>query len=128
MKRTAGNKPLFKLSVRINGEAEDAVVELFSRVFDVPASVYSDTEKRTTTVTMHRESITTTERAAIRDGLRAIGAAGLDVGTAKISVTAVRRENWAESWKRHFYPLEISSHLLVLPSWSKQKPKRGQAL
>jgi ribosomal protein L11 methyltransferase len=128
MKRTADNKPLFKLSVRINGEAEDAVVELFSRVFDVPASVYSDTEKKTTTVTMHRESFSATERTAIRDGLRAIGAAGLDVGTGKISVTAVRRENWAESWKRHFHPLEISSRLLVLPSWSKQKPKRGQAL
>ena len=25
MKRTAGDQPLFKLSVRINGEAEDAV-------------------------------------------------------------------------------------------------------
>jgi ribosomal protein L11 methyltransferase len=128
MKRTAGNQPLFKLSVRINGEAEDAVVELFSRVFDMPASVYSDTEKKATTVTMHREGFSATERAAIRDGLRAIAAAGLDVGMGKISVTSVRRENWAESWKRHFHPLEISSRLLVLPSWSKQKPKRGQAL
>lgn len=128
MKGTAGNKPLFKLSVRINGEAEDAVVELFSRTFRVPASVYSDTEKKTTTVTVHRESFSTAERAALRDGLRAVSAAGLDVGTGRISVTAVRRENWAESWKRHFHPLEISSRLLVLPSWSKRRPKPGQAL
>ena len=78
MKGIAGKvERAVQLSVRINGEAEDAVVELFSRLFGVPASVYSDTEKKTTTVTVHRESFSPAERAAIRDGLRAVGAAGL---------------------------------------------------
>ena len=37
-------------------------------------------------------------------------------------------EDWAESWKRHFKPIEIGGDLLILPSWSKRKPKTGQAV
>lgn len=40
----------------------------------------------------------------------------------------LKKENWAESWKIHFKPLEISPRLLVSPSWEKASPKYGQIL
>jgi ribosomal protein L11 methyltransferase len=127
VKRTS-TRPLFKISIRITPEAEDAVLELLSQVFGQPASIYSDTERKTTSAITYVEDFSARQRAQVRDGLRSIRAAGLNSGSGRISVRRVPRENWAESWKRHFPPLEINSRLLVLPSWSKRRPKRGQAV
>jgi ribosomal protein L11 methyltransferase len=121
-------KNLIKISVRITAEAEDAVLELLGGVFGRPASIYADTERHTTSAIIYVEKFTAAQRALVRDGLRRIREAGIDIGSGRISVRRVPRENWAESWKRHFHPLEIGPRLLVLPSWSKQKPKRGQAV
>jgi ribosomal protein L11 methyltransferase len=37
-------------------------------------------------------------------------------------------EDWAESWKRHFKPLAIGDVLLIKPSWSRRRPRPGQAV
>ena len=121
-------KNLIKVSIRITAEAEDAVLELLGGVFGQPASIYADTEKHTTSAIIYVEKFTATQRAQVREGLRLVRESGLDVGSGRISLRRVAKENWAESWKRHFHPLEIGPRLLVLPSWSKQKPKRGQAV
>jgi ribosomal protein L11 methyltransferase len=119
---------LLKISVRIAPEAEDAVLELLSTEFSQPASIYTDTERHTTDAIVYVEKFAAAQRARVRDGLRSIAAAGLAIGPGRISICKVRRENWAESWKRHFKPLEISPTMLVLPSWSRRRPKRGQAV
>lgn len=36
------------------------------------------------------------------------------------------KENWAEVWKIHFKPLEISDRLMVRPSWEEVPEKPGQ--
>ena len=104
------------------------MLELLGGVFGQPASIYADTERHTTSAIIYLEEFTTAQRAQVREGLRVIREAGLDAGSGRISLRRVAKENWAESWKRHFHPLEIGPRLLVLPSWSKQKPKRGQAV
>ncbi|HEY0550444.1 MAG TPA: 50S ribosomal protein L11 methyltransferase, partial [Verrucomicrobiae bacterium] len=121
-------RTLLKVSVGIASEAEEAVVELLTNLFDRPASIYADTEKRTTRAIVYAEEFAATQRLQLRQGLRRIRAAGLDLGTGRVTVQRVRHENWAESWKRHFKPLEISSRLLIIPSWSKRKAKRSQAV
>jgi ribosomal protein L11 methyltransferase len=128
MKNHSSGATLCKVSVRIAPEAEESVVELLSSVFGQPVSVYADTQKQTTTASIYAEKFSREQRLRIRAGLRAIRAAGLDLGPGRISTSRVRRENWAESWKRHFKPLEISSRLVVLPSWSKRRAKRGQTI
>jgi len=40
----------------------------------------------------------------------------------------VRREDWSESWKRHFKAIEIGNALLIKPSWIKGKPRKNQAV
>jgi ribosomal protein L11 methyltransferase len=66
--------------------------------------------------------------SALKTSLREIAHCGLNIGPGKISVQRVRREDWAESWKRHFKPIEIGSALLIKPSWSKHRPKKNQAV
>jgi ribosomal protein L11 methyltransferase len=52
----------------------------------------------------------------------------LDTGRVRIEVAQVRREDWAESWKRHFHPIEIGRRLLIKPTWSKRRCAQGQRL
>ena len=40
----------------------------------------------------------------------------------------LRREEWAEAWKKFFKPIEISPRLLVRPEWLDDLPKPGQKL
>lgn len=34
----------------------------------------------------------------------------------------ILREDWAESWKRHFQPIEVSDRVLVVPPWITERP------
>jgi ribosomal protein L11 methyltransferase len=67
-------------------------------------------------------------RVALADGLKAIRDNGLNIGKGRIKVEKVKREDWAESWKKHFQPIEIGAQLLIKPSWIKRKPLKNQAV
>ena len=43
-----------------------------------------------------------------------------------VVIKKLRRENWAESWKRHFKPMEIGGALLIKPGWSRRRARPGQ--
>lgn len=124
-------QPIWKTSVRTTPEAEDAVTELLaSRVAPCPSS-YTDIDTGATTVstyaTRQPTNIAETKRA-LREGLEEIKSRGLNIGPARITIQKLPPENWADSWKRHFPPLEIGAALLVKPSWSQRKPRKAQAL
>ena len=104
------------------------MVEALTVQFGQPVSVFADLEKHTTVASIYVPEFTRADRAALREVLAAVRAAGLDLGTGRVSIRKVKRENWAESWKRHFKPLEISDRLLVLPSWSRRRAKCGQTV
>jgi ribosomal protein L11 methyltransferase len=111
--------------------AEEAAASLLAETFATLAVVHFDALKRTTTVAVFldaRPPDLRRKRAALRAGLRALAADGLDAGPARIRVRRLPPANWAESWKRHFKPLEIGGRLLLKPGWSRRKPKPGQAL
>jgi ribosomal protein L11 methyltransferase len=61
-------------------------------------------------------------------GLRELSGMGISLGSSEILIRTVRREDWAESWKKHFKPIEIGGSLIIKPSWSKQQPKANQAV
>ena len=152
-------KPLWKISVATTPEAEDAVAEWLSAVLHLPASAYFDIENGVSTVTVYLQQklhLPGKIRAVISTGLRRIKNCGLKIGSGKIAMAKVRRENWAESWKRHFKPIEIifknrrdklhqspssrrksgtrvtrpseqmGKSLLIKPSWSRRKARKGQ--
>jgi ribosomal protein L11 methyltransferase len=122
-------KPLWKISIATTLEAEDVITEMLGGFFSNPASSYFDYEKKTSRVSVfipHKISPDILEK--IREDLKNLKKCGLEIGSGKISVTQVPPEDWAESWKRHFKPMEIGRVLLLKPSWIKKRPKKGQAV
>jgi len=122
-------KPLWKVSVATTLEAEEAVSEILGGLFNRAASSYFDLEKKTCRVTVFiSEKIQPAILQKLRAGLKAIKSCGLETGSGKISTRKVRPEDWAESWKRHFKPIEIGRTLLIKPDWSKKRPQPNQAM
>ena len=144
-------KSLWRVSVITTPEAEDAVSELLGAVFAQPVSSYFNLETGVTMVTVYlqqkfmnlgapasrrrvssmpagRRRSQVQVRREILDGLERITNCGLKIGSGKVTLAKVRREDWAESWKRHFKPIEIGDALLVKPSWSKKTPRKNQAV
>ncbi len=124
-------KSLLQISVVTSLEAEEAVADLLGRLFTRSAVVYINEETRKAVASVYCERTSewsAGRRTALRAGLREICASGLDVGPATISARRVAREDWAESWKRHFKPIAIGSRLLIKPSWIKRRPRKGQAV
>ena len=122
---------LLKVSVAILSEAEDAVSELFTNIFGRAPSIYVDVETGDVTASIYLSKPSEWSpaiRSRLLAGVRFVGECGLDMGSARVSARKVRREDWAESWKRHFKPFTIGTGLLVKPSWSKRRPKRGQEM
>jgi ribosomal protein L11 methyltransferase len=124
------NKPLWKIAVSTSPEAEDAASELLQAKLGESASSYTDVETLETTVTSYlaQKPDWRKLRPELIRGLAEIKSFGLKVGRAKVSCEKVRREDWAESWKRHFRAIEIGSTLLIKPSWIKRQPRKGQAV
>ncbi len=123
--------PLTKISIATSREAEEAVAELLLAVLGQTPSTYFDAETGDTTASTYLEKPAqwnAAARAELRAGLAVLTECGLDIGPGEITARKVRREDWAESWKRHFKPLEIGDALLLKPSWVKQKPRKGQAV
>jgi ribosomal protein L11 methyltransferase len=129
------SKPLWKVSAVTTPEAEEAVAELFERTFGQPAISYTDLESGRTTVTVYLRKkvafparLSPPEKRSLLSELERIKHCGLNIGLGAISFKKVRREDWAESWKRHFKPIAIGSKLLIKPSWSRRRPRKGQSV
>ena len=134
-RRTAGRqsktRPLWRVSVTSTPDAEDAVTELLGAVSGQSVASWFDIETGVSTVTAYCESKPAAfpaVRETLRAGLRRIKNCGLKTGSGRVTLAKVRREDWAESWKRHFKPIEIGEALLVKPSWSKKLPRKNQAV
>ena len=124
-------KPLWRISVVTVLEAEDAVGELLAGIFSQASVAYHDLEKQTSLVSIFIEQGKFSPVGARREiaaGLQRIAGFGFNLGAGKIEIARVKREDWAESWKRHFHPIEIGNILLVKPSWSKKRPAKNQAV
>jgi len=123
-------KPLWKISVATTTEAEDAVMELLGRICGDSASSYFDIEKKISFVSVYYSGTLLARRyySEIHAGLAEIKGYGLNIAPGRISISKIRREDWAESWKRHFKPVEIGKTLLIKPSWSRKRARKGQAM
>ena len=120
---------LWQISVITTAEAEEAATEALTDVFGVSASGYTDFETHETRVSAYLDkppADLTVALKTVRRKLRVAQQSGLRVGPGTVECRAMKRENWAESWKRHFKPLSIGDKLLLKPSWIRRKLKPGQ--
>ncbi len=121
---------LWQVSLEIPLESEDAVIELFIRLFgsDVCPSAWQLHESTRTRVSFYTAKLRKTPvaiKALIRGELKKLAELGLDVSAPRISVRQIKKEDWAESWKRHFKVLTFDKKLMIAPSWSKRKAAKG---
>jgi ribosomal protein L11 methyltransferase len=127
--RSSRTKPLWRISVLTSLEAEDAVSELVAIATDHATAAYFNLETGVSTVSaFSKTSFNRGIRAEIMAGLARIKDCGLKIEPARIQIARVKREDWAESWKKHFKAMEIGRALLVKPSWIKRRPQPGQAV
>ncbi|MGD0251728.1 MAG: 50S ribosomal protein L11 methyltransferase [Verrucomicrobiota bacterium] len=120
-------KLLWRISIATTREAEDAVAETLGANLNCAVSSYFHLKTSVSTICAfcERRPLAGVYKI-ISAGLKRIKDCGLKIGSGKITMAKVRREDWAESWKRHFKPIEIGKSLLIKPSWSKRKPRNGQ--
>src|SRR5579885_614098 len=122
-------KALWKIAVATTPEAEEAVAELLGSRFGCAPVTYFNPAKGESRVTVFLpQKASRHALQEIREGLKQIGRCGLETGAAGICLSRLHLKNWAESWKRHFQPLEIGRRLLVKPGWSKRRPRNNQAV
>ncbi|MBI2946948.1 MAG: 50S ribosomal protein L11 methyltransferase [Verrucomicrobia bacterium] len=123
---------LWQISITTSREAEEAVAALLEKLFEHAPSVYTPEASRKPLVTVYaskaRRGGVRAWRTALGQGLQEIAQVGLDIRPAKITVTRVARQDWAESWKKYFKPIEIGNALLIRPSWSQRRPRKRQAV
>ena len=120
--------PVWQISVRTPAEAEVAMAALLESLFGEPPAVYVDVETQTIALSIYCQELPRPEaeiRFRLRTSLRRIREDGLKM---RVAIRKIRRQDWAESWKKHFRPLEFGQALLVKPSWSQCKPRAGQGV
>ena len=120
-----------RISVVTTAECEEPVAALLERIYGVTPTVYTDAETQESTVTAYVRAAPAKLRRQLPEieaSLEELRSFGLDLGRREVQVASVRKEDWAESWKKHFKPLRIGSWLLIQPSWSKLKARKGQAV
>ncbi len=116
------SKALWRVSLLILAEAESAASEVMADLLQSEPVIFFDCETRLSTLTVYLPDPrlwTPKLRAGLRARVAELKQFGLDPGPARLRFEKVRRQDWAESWKRHFKPLRLGHHLLVRPSWAK---------
>jgi ribosomal protein L11 methyltransferase len=124
-------KSLWQISIATTLEAEEAVAELLKAELGQTASSHFNVNTQVSVVSVFGSQgriLTREVRKNISAGLKQIKNCGLKIGSGKIKTAKVRREDWAESWKRHFNAIEFGDALLVKPSWIKKRPRKNQAV
>ncbi|NLJ40725.1 MAG: 50S ribosomal protein L11 methyltransferase [Clostridiales bacterium] len=51
---------------------------------------------------------------------------GIDLGSGALTITNVRENDWANSWKKHFKPRKIGKFIVIKPSWENYLPLPGE--
>jgi ribosomal protein L11 methyltransferase len=115
-------KALWRVAVKTTGEAEEAVSAFLESYFDEASSSYTDMETgRVTCMVFLKKAPPKCAKLA-----HILEEAGLQCVPKCLTLTRLKKEDWAESWKRHFKPFTVGNALLLKPSWSRRKPRRGQ--
>lgn len=121
---------LLKVSITVPAEAEEVVASLFESILRQPLALSTDADTLRTEISAFFASasgFSESRKRRLAGGLDRLRRAGVPVGRAHLRHRILPARDWAESWKRHFKPLEIGSRLLIKPSWSRRRARVGQA-
>lgn len=54
---------------------------------------------------------------AVEQKLAEIATFGLNIGKASVTLRNVEEADWADAWKRYYFPVRVTRYLTVVPSW-----------
>lgn len=120
----------WEVSIVVPAEAAEAVATAIGAAFGVLPVQHYRPNAESATVTAYVNAPTppsTKQQAALRAEIHALIHAKADKPSPRLRVSRLKNTNWCETWKRHFRPIEFGRVLLIKPTWSRRKPKRGQA-
>lgn len=124
-----------ELSVEVDHEAVEPVVELFSRygynegvVIEEPFTQDRDGDNVRVDITrpfrvrtfIPQETFDTTSLDAIRNGIWHLGQIR---GTGELLVETRNEEDWANAWKDHYVPVRVGTRVVVRPPWRAYVPE-----
>lgn len=118
---------LWRISISTTVECEETVSDLLTGVLGEPAASFTDARTGITKVEAYPCSKPTP--AALKQleaALIELRGSGPFAGKGRFTLRKLTREDWAESWKRHFPPLKIGHKLLLRPSWSRVPRAKGR--
>jgi len=122
---------LRQVSLTTTSEAAEAVGIILERIFGCAPSQYQHPEQSGPVVSVYppaSQRVTAAHRRQLTDELAVLKSCGVPVGNGKLSVKPLGREDWIDSWKRHFKPLNIRGKILVRPDGIPAKAQPGQKL
>jgi ribosomal protein L11 methyltransferase len=122
---------LWRLSLTAHRDAEPAISQLVEQQWKLTPVRYFPEESEQCSVLAYTEVLPDTIgrlRQTVRQAAALFQACGLPAGPIRCSIKRIRREDWAESWKRHFKPFMVGRKLLLKPSWSRRHPRPGQSV
>ena len=129
---TAGSLPgaLWQVEVRCPRAQAEAVAKAVAEVWQVAPVLEYRPGRSTARVRAFLEPVPTRSQwqehcARLRQHLKALDMAGHPRARWLIRGGPLLRENWAESWKRHFRPLRIGP-LVVRASWQQPRLQPDQ--
>src|SRR3954463_8964360 len=108
-------EPIIKISVVASPETEQEISQRLQNIFDLTPVTEIDAIRGSMRVSIYFEDPSHTPEDTKRF-----------FPDADVTLERLRKEDWAESWKRHFKPFEIGNKLLVKPSWAKREPRAKQ--
>lgn len=124
--------PLLQVAVRVPTPAAEAVATLLERAAGQPAVLTTPANRPWTEVAVYLpggpRALPETALQTLRQGFDGMRAAGVLVGRVRLTSRRIREEDWAESWKRHFRPIPVGGVLVIQPSWSRRRPRPGEAV
>ena len=125
---TVKSKSLLEISIPTTPEAEEAVSAALEDLLGQPPSFYRDerTQRLAAKAYIEQKQWKAPLQKQLAERLSVLRECGFKVGRPRVKLLPA--ENWTESWKKHFKPIEIGDALVIKPSWSKLKPKRHQQL
>lgn len=125
------SKNLHQIAVITSPALEESVVQLLEERFQQTPAIYLELATGLSTISVYQNlppSRVAATRAVLREDLRILTASLAGSAKVQIRIRKVPAQDWSESWKRHFKPMELGPSLLVKPTWSRRRPKKNQAV
>jgi len=123
-----------ELSVEVDHEAVEPVVELFSRygynegvVIEEPFTQDRDGDNVRVDISrpfrirtfIPQDTFDASSLDAIRAGIWHLGRLR---GTGELTVETRNEEDWANAWKAHYVPVRVGTRVVVRPPWQEYEP------